>query len=178
MLNRAFFPCFDTPAVKCTYSAHVEVRGLKLSKPALGIENFRSISSHFNCSVVNIHPVVRLQNSIIYKYFIFAKSHQPSTSSVSGNLCVLQDRLLVVAGTMQVASHAVLPANQKDTLSDKNLLSFLCCQVPDGFTAVMSANTWEKKGPNKFFFEMCHPIPSYLIALAIGDLVSAEVGPR
>ncbi|XP_002717516.2 aminopeptidase B [Oryctolagus cuniculus] len=51
-------------------------------------------------------------------------------------------------------------------------------EVPDGFTAVMSANTWEKRGPNKFFFEMSHPIPSYLIALAIGDLVSAEVGPR
>ncbi|KAM6217548.1 aminopeptidase B [Rhynchocyon petersi] len=42
----------------------------------------------------------------------------------------------------------------------------------------MSANTWEKRGPNKFFFQMCQPIPSYLIALAIGDLVSAEVGPR
>ncbi|KAF3823224.1 hypothetical protein GH733_010660 [Mirounga leonina] len=51
-------------------------------------------------------------------------------------------------------------------------------EVPDGFTAVMSANTWEKRGPNKFFFQMCHPIPAYLIALAIGDLVSAEVGPR
>ncbi|XP_028344034.1 aminopeptidase B isoform X4 [Physeter macrocephalus] len=51
-------------------------------------------------------------------------------------------------------------------------------EVPDGFTAVMSANTWEKRGPNKFFFQMCQPIPSYLIALAIGDLVSAEVGPR
>lgn len=51
-------------------------------------------------------------------------------------------------------------------------------EVPDGFTAVMSANTWENRGPNKFFFEMSHPIPSYLIALAIGDLVSAEVGPR
>lgn len=54
----------------------------------------------------------------------------------------------------------------------------LCCQVPDGFTAVMSADTWEKRGPNKFFFQMSHPIPSYLIALAIGDLASAEVGPR
>ncbi|KAB0406575.1 hypothetical protein E2I00_010384, partial [Balaenoptera physalus] len=74
VLNRAFFPCFDTPAVKCTYSALIE--------------------------------------------------------------------------------------------------------VPDGFTAVMSADTWEKRGPNKFFFRMCQPIPSYLIALAIGDLVSAEVGPR
>ncbi|XP_014975741.2 aminopeptidase B isoform X6 [Macaca mulatta] len=51
-------------------------------------------------------------------------------------------------------------------------------EVPDGFTAVMSASTWEKRGPNKFFFQMCQPIPSYLIALAIGDLVSAEVGPR
>ncbi|XP_058389779.1 aminopeptidase B isoform X2 [Diceros bicornis minor] len=51
-------------------------------------------------------------------------------------------------------------------------------EVPDGFTAVMSANAWEKRGPNKFFFQMSHPIPSYLIALAIGDLVSAEVGPR
>uniref|UniRef100_I3ME96 Aminopeptidase B n=1 Tax=Ictidomys tridecemlineatus TaxID=43179 RepID=I3ME96_ICTTR len=51
-------------------------------------------------------------------------------------------------------------------------------EVPDGFTAVMSASTWEKRGPNKFFFQMCQPVPSYLIALAIGDLVSAEVGPR
>jgi aminopeptidase B len=42
----------------------------------------------------------------------------------------------------------------------------------------MSATTWEKRGPNKFFFEMRQPVPSYLIALAIGDLVSAEVGPR
>uniref|UniRef100_A0A8C6S0D5 Aminopeptidase B n=1 Tax=Nannospalax galili TaxID=1026970 RepID=A0A8C6S0D5_NANGA len=74
VLNRAFFPCFDTPAVKCTYSALIE--------------------------------------------------------------------------------------------------------VPDGFTAVMSASTWEKRGPNKFFFQMHQPVPSYLIALAIGDLVSAEVGPR
>lgn len=24
--NRSFFPCFDTPAVKCTYSAVVKVR--------------------------------------------------------------------------------------------------------------------------------------------------------
>uniref|UniRef100_A0A8D2CTD0 Arginyl aminopeptidase n=1 Tax=Sciurus vulgaris TaxID=55149 RepID=A0A8D2CTD0_SCIVU len=47
-------------------------------------------------------------------------------------------------------------------------------EVPDGFTAVMSASTWEKRGPNKFFFQMCQPVPSYLIALAIGDLVSAE----
>uniref|UniRef100_A0A8C5KZ14 Aminopeptidase B n=1 Tax=Jaculus jaculus TaxID=51337 RepID=A0A8C5KZ14_JACJA len=51
-------------------------------------------------------------------------------------------------------------------------------EVPDGFTAVMSASTWEKRGPNKFFFQMHQPVPSYLIALAIGDLVSAEVGPR
>lgn len=42
----------------------------------------------------------------------------------------------------------------------------------------MSADTWEERGPNKFFFRMSQPIPSYLIALAIGDLVSAEVGPR
>ncbi|EPQ20361.1 Aminopeptidase B [Myotis brandtii] len=74
VLNRAFFPCFDTPAVKCTYSALI--------------------------------------------------------------------------------------------------------QVPDGFTAVMSADTWERRGPHGFFFRMSHPIPSYLVALAIGDLASAEVGPR
>ncbi|KAK1327930.1 hypothetical protein QTO34_012351 [Cnephaeus nilssonii] len=51
-------------------------------------------------------------------------------------------------------------------------------QVPEGFTAVMSADTWERRGPHGFFFRMSHPIPSYLVALAIGDLVSAEVGPR
>uniref|UniRef100_A0A8C9F1S0 Arginyl aminopeptidase n=1 Tax=Pavo cristatus TaxID=9049 RepID=A0A8C9F1S0_PAVCR len=51
-------------------------------------------------------------------------------------------------------------------------------QVPEGFTAVMSATTWEKQKDNTFVFKMEHPIPSYLIALAVGDIVSAEVGPR
>lgn len=51
-------------------------------------------------------------------------------------------------------------------------------QVPDGFTAVMSADTWEQRGPGVFSFHMSQPVPSYLVALAIGDLVSAEVGPR
>uniref|UniRef100_A0A4X2K2Q1 Aminopeptidase B n=1 Tax=Vombatus ursinus TaxID=29139 RepID=A0A4X2K2Q1_VOMUR len=64
-----------------------------------------------------------------------------------------------------------------DTPAVKSKYSALV-EVPDGFTAVMSATTWEKQGPNKFFFQMCQPIPSYLVALAVGDLVSAEVGPR
>lgn len=32
--NRSFFPCFDTPAVKCTYSAVVKV-GAATSYPAM-----------------------------------------------------------------------------------------------------------------------------------------------
>ncbi|XP_068842113.1 aminopeptidase B [Capricornis sumatraensis] len=64
-----------------------------------------------------------------------------------------------------------------DTPAVKSRYSALL-EVPDGFTAVMSADTWEERGPSKFFFQMSQPIPSYLIALAIGDLVSAEVGPR
>ncbi|XP_076860558.1 aminopeptidase B isoform X2 [Brachyhypopomus gauderio] len=52
-------------------------------------------------------------------------------------------------------------------------------QVPDGFTAVMSATKWEhRKADNTFLFTMEQPIPSYLVALAVGDLASAEVGPR
>ncbi|XP_048354315.1 aminopeptidase B isoform X2 [Sphaerodactylus townsendi] len=51
-------------------------------------------------------------------------------------------------------------------------------QVPDGFTAVMSAITWENKKDNTFLFKMPQPIPSYLVALVVGDIVSAEVGPR
>ncbi|MBN3307013.1 AMPB Aminopeptidase, partial [Amia calva] len=52
-------------------------------------------------------------------------------------------------------------------------------QVPEGFTAVMSATTWEhRKADNTFLFSMEQPIPSYLVALAVGDLVSAKVGPR
>jgi len=51
--------------------------------------------------------------------------------------------------------------------------------VPDGFTAVMSASKWEqRKADSAFLFTMEHPIPSYLVALAVGDLQSAEVGPR
>ncbi|KAM8988042.1 LOW QUALITY PROTEIN: aminopeptidase B [Ara ararauna] len=51
-------------------------------------------------------------------------------------------------------------------------------KVPEGFVAVMSATSWEKKEDNTFVFEMSHPIPSYLIALAVGDIVAADVGPR
>ncbi|XP_067244245.1 aminopeptidase B isoform X2 [Chanodichthys erythropterus] len=52
-------------------------------------------------------------------------------------------------------------------------------QVPDGFTAVMSASKWEqRKADGAFLFTMEHPIPTYLVALAVGDLQSAEVGPR
>ncbi|NXW08135.1 AMPB Aminopeptidase, partial [Fregetta grallaria] len=51
-------------------------------------------------------------------------------------------------------------------------------QVPEGFTAVMSATSWEKQKDNTFVFKMSQPIPSYLIALAVGDIVSADVGPR
>ncbi|XP_050978573.1 aminopeptidase B isoform X2 [Labeo rohita] len=52
-------------------------------------------------------------------------------------------------------------------------------QVPDGFTAVMSASKWEqRKADGAFLFNMEHPIPAYLVALAVGDLQSAEVGPR
>uniref|UniRef100_A0A3B4CFN0 Aminopeptidase B n=1 Tax=Pygocentrus nattereri TaxID=42514 RepID=A0A3B4CFN0_PYGNA len=52
-------------------------------------------------------------------------------------------------------------------------------EVPDGFTAVMSATKWEhRKTDNTFLFRMEQPIPAYLVALAVGDLVSAEVGPR
>ncbi|XP_073732174.1 aminopeptidase B isoform X2 [Misgurnus anguillicaudatus] len=52
-------------------------------------------------------------------------------------------------------------------------------QVPDGFTAVMSANKSEhRKADSTYLFTMDHPIPAYLVALAVGDLQSAEVGPR
>uniref|UniRef100_A0A8D2QIN2 Arginyl aminopeptidase n=1 Tax=Zonotrichia albicollis TaxID=44394 RepID=A0A8D2QIN2_ZONAL len=51
-------------------------------------------------------------------------------------------------------------------------------KVPEGFTAVMSATSWEKQKDNTFVFKMSQPIPSYLIALVVGDIVSADVGPR
>nr|XP_034979385.1 aminopeptidase B isoform X2 [Zootoca vivipara] len=42
----------------------------------------------------------------------------------------------------------------------------------------MSAVTREKQKDNTFYFKMPLPIPSYLVALVVGDIVSAEVGPR
>ena len=52
-------------------------------------------------------------------------------------------------------------------------------QVPAGFASVMSADQWGKDiSPNIFTFRMHHPIPSYLVALAVGDIASAQIGPR
>ncbi|XP_042319946.1 aminopeptidase B isoform X1 [Sceloporus undulatus] len=64
-----------------------------------------------------------------------------------------------------------------DTPAVKSTFSAVI-KVPDGFTAVMSAITQEKQKDNTFFFKMPQPIPSYLIALVVGDIVSAKVGPR
>ncbi|KAF7238952.1 Aminopeptidase B [Varanus komodoensis] len=64
-----------------------------------------------------------------------------------------------------------------DTPAVKSTYSAIV-KVPEGFTAVMSAITQEKQKDDTFFFKMPHPIPSYLVALVVGDIVSAEVGPR
>ncbi len=51
--------------------------------------------------------------------------------------------------------------------------------VPRELMAVMSAeNPTEKSPDGKYRFTMEHPIPTYLIALAVGDLRFAELGPR
>jgi leukotriene-A4 hydrolase len=55
--------------------------------------------------------------------------------------------------------------------------------VPDPLVAVMSAAPGEKRRGNKaatttWSFEMPQPIPTYLLALAVGNLVSEDLGPR
>ncbi|PVD22455.1 hypothetical protein C0Q70_18269 [Pomacea canaliculata] len=51
-------------------------------------------------------------------------------------------------------------------------------KVPSGFTAVMSASSSSRNDDGRFHFSLNQPIPSYLVALAVGDLVSAGIGPR
>jgi leukotriene A-4 hydrolase/aminopeptidase len=52
-------------------------------------------------------------------------------------------------------------------------------RVPKGLTAVMSAeNRSRNDEPGVFRFEMSHPIPPYLIAIAVGDLSFRAIGPR
>jgi len=55
--------------------------------------------------------------------------------------------------------------------------------VPDPLVAVMSAAPGEKRKGQRaetttWSFEMPQPIPPYLLALAVGNLVSADLGPR
>lgn len=52
-------------------------------------------------------------------------------------------------------------------------------KVPSELLAVMSAdNPQEKNDKGHYHFEMKNPIPSYLIAIAVGDLEFHSVGPR
>lgn len=52
-------------------------------------------------------------------------------------------------------------------------------KVPSELLAVMSAdNPQEKNDKGEYHFEMKNPIPSYLIAIAVGDLEFHPVGPR
>jgi aminopeptidase N len=55
--------------------------------------------------------------------------------------------------------------------------------VPEGLAAVMSAGPdGDRPGPEKgfrtFAFKMPQPIPPYLLALAVGELVSRDLSPR
>ncbi len=54
--------------------------------------------------------------------------------------------------------------------------------VPEGLTAVMSAgpngDAVAAPGWHSFCFKMPQPIPSYLLALAVGELESREISPR
>ncbi|KNC81728.1 hypothetical protein SARC_05969, partial [Sphaeroforma arctica JP610] len=54
--------------------------------------------------------------------------------------------------------------------------------VPDPLTALMSAAHTGKKsgtdGKTTFTFEQKIPMPTYLVALAVGDIVGKEIGPR
>ena len=54
-------------------------------------------------------------------------------------------------------------------------------EVPKGLVAVMGAQpveTVEKDATSIYSFEMPQPIPSYLFAIAVGNLEFAEIGPR
>jgi len=60
-------------------------------------------------------------------------------------------------------------------------------RVPRGLRALMSADHESAEGSEAFpaeeglveyRFRLDKPIPSYLVALAVGDLVSAPIGPR
>lgn len=52
-------------------------------------------------------------------------------------------------------------------------------QVPPALMAVMSAsNPQEKNESGIYTFEMKQPIPSYLLALAVGDIQFRAIGPR
>jgi aminopeptidase N len=51
--------------------------------------------------------------------------------------------------------------------------------APQGLTALMSAvKTGHDKGTNKFSFKQATSMPSYLIAIAVGNLQGISVGPR
>jgi aminopeptidase N len=50
--------------------------------------------------------------------------------------------------------------------------------VPDGVTAVMASQHLPSRRKNVYRFAMRNPIPSYLIALAVGELEFRSLGPR
>ena len=74
-------------------------------------------------------------------------------------------------------------ADAQDTPSVKSTYT-ACVRVPKGLQALMSATLVEGNGSKStggtqsFSFRQDVPIPSYLLALAVGQLESRELGPR
>ncbi|XP_072016184.1 LOW QUALITY PROTEIN: aminopeptidase B-like [Amphiura filiformis] len=75
-----------------------------------------------------------------------------------------------------VHNRALFPST--DTPSVKSTFS-ASVKVPTGFSAVMSADRRGKgTEPNIYSFSLELPVTSYLICLAVGDIVSVDIGPR
>jgi len=51
-------------------------------------------------------------------------------------------------------------------------------EVPEGLSAVMSASPPQADSQGRLHFTMPQPIPPYLLALAVGELESRDLGPR
>ena len=159
-----------------------EIKGLQIQKVTLGKKN-KEIETDFvigNMDKDSIlgQPLSVKTDSTTTQINIYYQTTENSEALdwLEPNLTSSKTKPFLYTQGQAILTRTWIPIQD----SPSNRISYSAkVSVPQDLMAVMSAKNPKKKNDKgEYFFEMEKPIPSYLIALAVGDLSYQSLGPN
>jgi hypothetical protein len=123
---------------------------------------------------------VRVSLLLLLCFFFFSSSFHPTPPLVSSAQTAGKVHPYLFTQCQAVHARSLLPCQDSPGVRFTYTAAVTC---PIALTAVMSAlgngsSVDAAAGTRTFLFNQPVPIPSYLVALAVGELASKDIGPR